>query len=364
MVPGTTSLANFLFKHSLFCRNNGRIGHGKESHYFTNVLSAGLANTGARRIREGRDGLRGRTRSGDGAAHDQAKISTPFAYYTITGRDDKCMKQEAAESDYERARDGRGPPILHGRLYRRGKHVDATPVLSYPGFAGVLSSALPPALHSKLRFIVLLREPVERDISMYNHMVGIQSKWGFCKESLDMAGPSPTLKTPSSLPSYHDVLAANLRCWRARDSCSECTRAQLSYAHYAAQLTEWFAVFGRQSFFVINSDTLKHNASAQQDQDRRDLLRGLGQFLGVPANDEEWERMLLEDGISENSNSARHFVPGRALSAHELSPDECKAATNMYRQWNQELYALLNATQDNAPPMQPPFSGFQSPCGN
>ena len=32
---GTTSLAAFLFRHPMFCRNKGRIGRGKESHFFT-----------------------------------------------------------------------------------------------------------------------------------------------------------------------------------------------------------------------------------------------------------------------------------------------------------------------------------------
>lgn len=362
---GTTSLANFLFRYSMFCRNNGRIGQGKESHYFTNVLQQRQGRRERESARGGRSAGKEskgeRMRGGDGIHHEQqhAKRAKPFAYYTITGSDDKCMLARAQKGDYERALEGKGPPILSGRLYKRGKHVDATPVLSYPGFAAVLSSALPPALLPRLRFIVLLREPLSRDISMYNHMIGIRSKWGFCKEALETAGRNGEGAT--DMPSYHQVLAANLQCWRTPAQCSECIRAQMAYGHYASQLKEWFAAFGRQSFFVLDSDALKHEAATARGRGKRALLLRLGQFLGVPAHDDEWER-LLANGLSDGSNSARHFVAGRAFSAHLLGADECKAAADMYREWNEELYALMNATHDAAPPMQPRFIGFQPPC--
>jgi len=245
---GTTSLASFLFQHRLFCRNNGRIGRGKESHYFTNVLSASATRrTGSRDggRSEGSEGSGGSGATGRGLPGGNSTWHVQrapgalqrLAYYTITGSDDKCMLPTTPrEQDYERALAGSGPPILNGRIYGQGLHVDATPVLAYRGFARVLAAALPPALRPRVRFLVLLREPVSRDISMYNHMSGIGSRWGFCHEVLAReapgggqgvggrergrgraAAPSPDAApapAPTNLPtnlSYHAILAAHLR---------------------------------------------------------------------------------------------------------------------------------------------------------
>lgn len=146
---------------------------------------------------------------------------------------------------------------LQSRLRRPAKTFEATPdYLFHPLAAGRVRLALPNA-----RFIVLLRDPVERAFSHYKHMHRLGLEELTFEQALDAEDGriSPDLDQLKRDP-YHPCVFA----------------LRFSYAirgMYAEQLERWFAEFGRDQFLIIDAQDLF--------QDERGILASICSFIGV-----------------------------------------------------------------------------------
>ena len=254
-------MARFMLAHHQFCKNTSRMD-GKESKFIPHRLD--------------------------------------FDYFTVTGVDHKCSR-EAESRDFKPARTGTGPPILNGNVYTQGVHMDAEPVLGFERAPARMRASIPQALHSRLKFIVLLREPLSRDLSFFNHVRGMNARWGFCPETQKDRGAS----------GYNHFLAEMVRCSKVGAHCSNCMRYRLMQGNYARLLKGWFSVFHRRQFFIIQSDTLDEQKAGLGNVSV--VLRKLGDFLGVPK--ETWEPCCCR-----LPSQARCRQPPRREQVHTSTP--------------------------------------------
>ena len=120
--------------------------------------------------------------------------------------------------------------------------------------------------------------------------------------------------------------------------------AKTAYTNmYARQLERWFSFFRRDQFLIINSDTLKRNAS--------DTLRRLGSFLDVSGR--EWSNLTIP---SKNTGNSQGVGMWRMENVH---PRTCQRMREAFQDHNRRLYELLEATASGAPKEQPNFPPFR-----
>ena len=59
---------------------------------------------------------------------------------------------------------------------------------------------------------------------------------------------------------------------------------------YFIWFDKWFSLFGREQFFILQSDALDARKAGKDGVAA--VLRKLGGFLGLPAGDHDWERQV------------------------------------------------------------------------
>ena len=200
--------------------------------------------------------------------------------------------------------------------------VEATPQLHSPSVARLLHAALPPPFESKLRFVVVLREPIARDLSAFNHQIRVHRSW--CSKC------PLTNSTHQSYESYS-------RCRLEEKALNTC--AQTSYE---AQLLIWAAAFSRRQIVVFEFGWLMANQA--------DAARRIGAFLRFPA--------LRHAVPFPHSNVAEK---GGARPQKTILCDVRDRLEAVYAPENEKLYAYLTATP--GPAEEPPFTRFPlMPC--
>lgn len=167
------------------------------------------------------------------------------------------------ETEYFSRRFGEGEAWYRGHFplsRKRGRHAlafEATPdYLFYPPTPARIAAHLPDA-----RFVVLLRDPVERAYSQYRHMVRL----GF----EDLSFEDAILREPQRID-------ADLRALGEDDHYYCRALLRFSYAsrgRYADQLERWFALFDRSRFHILRSEDLFRDPS--------NAFRDIVRFLGV-----------------------------------------------------------------------------------
>lgn len=191
---------------------------------------------------------------------------------------------------------------------RPGLTFEATPdYLCFPGAAERASALVPAA-----RIVVILRDPVERAWSHYNHMVRL----GFEELSFDDA-----LETESSR--IADDLAAIGDSGRRPN---EFLRFNYTYrGHYAEQIRAWIDAFGRDQTHVVTFEELMEKPAA--------VLPALTDFLGVePRGTAGWGNRSYRSGTPQGGHNAMS-ASARVRLEEEFAPA------------NERLRALLDWTQ-------------------
>ena len=314
---GTTSLSKIIMQHTGICPSK----RGKETHFL--------------------DG------KGTGKRADYPRL-----YGGI-----KSCSRRATKSDIPTARTVH--PILGGRVHVQGRHFEGTPkYFDFPGMAQKFFTAVPKALHQQLKFVVVLREPVSRDLSAYNHMRGSKQYHWVCPETL------PHLKRPNTYSSY---AATFRRCWSPRGleegrqgSCKRCMKIVAERGRYHQHLRRWFRLFGRERFLVLESSMVWEKSPPEVV---RDTLERVGRFLGLSGD--EWSRLTKYGLPKVNSAEGKtQYKKGKddKFRLHDLGQSLCQEMARYYRGANQELYNLMRTTKPKAPREQPDFPEFPDPC--
>jgi len=132
--------------------------------------------------------------------------------------------------------------------------LDATPnYLKFPKEVYELYSQVPGDLISKLKLIVILREPVSRELSLYNHK------------------KAQYLRTPSKESWFGDIAFANNETVMSFDHYSE-TKLKMellddsrtSVGYYVDHLKRWTSYFNREQLLVLSYNELQENPELLQ----------------------------------------------------------------------------------------------------
>ncbi|KAH8063382.1 hypothetical protein JL722_2550 [Aureococcus anophagefferens] len=189
----------------------------------------------------------------------------------------------------------------------------------------LLRAALPLPFRPELRFVAVLREPVARDLSAYNHQNRLATSW---------CAACPPGGRNGTYEAY-----ANCRLETKR----KCEQG-LDIGFYEAQLRAWAAAFSRRQIAVFEFGWLLAN--------KADAERRIGGFLRFPtlrgaANFPLANKSERDDGTQPPQKTIRCHVRDRLEAAY--APE------------NEKLYAYLAATR--GPAEEPPFPRFERmPC--
>ena len=144
------------------------------------------------------------------------------------------------------------------------------------------------ALCPHARLIVVLRNPVERAYSHYQH----EKRKG--REPLDFE---------AAIAAEADRLLSETARLQSDPSYQSFAHQHYSYqarGHYAEQLEAWFYLFPREQFIILESSDLNHRFS--------ETFARLYQFLGLPAHDLPQPRRSNVGSYEKMSDAARDHL--------------------------------------------------------
>jgi hypothetical protein len=153
------------------------------------------------------------------------------------------------------------------------------------------------------RLVVLVRNPVDRALSHYNHEIALGREPLSFEDALDAED--------ERLRGEGERMAADPRYF-SREWWSHTYKAR---GRYAEQLERWFAVFPREQLLVLSSDELGSEPARAHTQ--------VLEFLGAPS-----QRLDSYPGVN-----ARYTAP--------MNPDPRERLAAEFEEPNRRLYELL-----------------------
>jgi hypothetical protein len=180
-----------------------------------------------------------------------------------------------------------------------------------------------------VKIIVILREPIARELSLYNHLA---HDWRTLSDSDKSDWNRQVIKPDGTLMDFQTfVESVSIPAFAKQSGPGRSTR----YSMYALHLQKWFELFDRQQILVLSYDELKNHPTTLQYRVRK--------FLGHP---------IPGDLRYANSNDNPLKVNQPPLKVTEL-------LSQILDPLNEDLYSLLEQTP--GPPMeQHPFPRFAS----
>lgn len=170
-----------------------------------------------------------------------------------------------------------------------------------------------------LKILLILREPVAREYSWYNHMV------------VDCMKPDPPPYAKRVLDDDGKVNTFN-----AYLDTSVFPSIDTSYGHYAKWLRKWMDLFDRNQILVLSHEELMSEPVS--------VIHRLQKFLHFEG------RSRMEVAVHNKRSGKVADVPGLSCKAQ-------KRLSKVFEQSNKDLYELLNARP--GPFEQRPFPKFQ-----
>jgi Sulfotransferase domain len=208
-------------------------------------------------------------------------------------------------------------PLPH-RLGRRGVTFEATPeYLYYPGAPQRIFS-----YDSRLKLIVLLREPGERAFSAWNMFRTLrQERPDALRQLLPECDPMlqeslNRMLGSDSFPAFDEAVRDEVDGLRAGGTALE--PGYVRRGLYHEQLRRYLEWFAREQILILDSARLRQDVSG--------VLAEVVRFLGLPAYDAP-------------PVSLPQFHVGRYQ--HEIAAGTRAFLGEFYRPYNHELYALL-----------------------
>jgi len=203
-----------------------------------------------------------------------------------------------------------------------GRFMDATPsYLGDPKAPELLYEEITESFRQKLKFIVVLREPVDRDVSFFNHMRQPNNVWN---------NPYKT---------YTDYEREQLSAIEAKHE------NWMSVGFYDEQLQGWYQKFNSSQFFIVNFRDLTRNTS--------DVIPRVLRFLGLA--EAPLKGVLLPHGDQKQHS--------KKVRLEDIDCATRAKAEDLYKPHNEKLYAMLRQqlASGQAAAQQGPFSAFENP---
>jgi hypothetical protein len=166
------------------------------------------------------------------------------------------------------------------------------------------------AVRDNLKFIVLLREPLSREISWYKHSMSIDA----------YAGQSfSEIKTfnETKVSNYYDI--------------------KKSYAHsYKDQLEAFCKVFRRDQLLVLSSDKLIQNTT--------EIMERIRKFIDIKTDKSFQKSLPHDDHLDSNPKSTKDTIDCIMRHVPALDCDVRDRAGAFYEVPNSDLYTWLEST--------------------
>lgn len=288
---GSSSMMWMLIMHPQLCS-----GERKETHFFTGIYENLMDH---------------------GASHKEIKED-----YWKLFRESKC-------TDNENAMFVDGTPVLH-RSALASRNLN-----EYYGKEGEKDN---------LKFIVMLREPVSRDNSWFEHsarqyLTGHQTGKGF---SDDRKGSIKALKT------FKEMWGPEIEAVRTGKKKRDDVSNEIA-GDYLTQLKDFTKFFKRKQLLVLNS-----KMAFTRTHETMEVIR---KFLGV-VKETQWETEPFphDDHLGSTNNSDDPDCVFRHIP--KMDCDMRDTMGKYYEGTNQDLMDWLEETRSEAPPMEPPFEAF------
>lgn len=183
----------------------------------------------------------------------------------------------------------------------------------------------------EVKIIVILREPMSRELSLYNHLASDCRRLGVLDRS---EWQNQVVKADGSIMSFDEfVLNKSIPSLQKKTGPGRSTRHGL----YATHLSTWFNLFDRKQILVLGYDELQYHPASLQAR--------IQSFL---------DRKVPGELSRSNSNDSPDKVYLPSCKANE-------ALSKVFASANEKLYQLLEVNP--GPSMeQSPFPKFQEPC--
>ena len=202
-----------------------------------------------------------------------------------------------------------------------------------------------------LKIIMVLREPMARELSWYHHMeyeykhsVSADQR-PFYTKTIESASSNPTMgnRSTTTLQTFHEHMETTV--WPKLTNHSQPSPDPYAYALYAHWLQQWFVEFRRpQQILLIHYDELKRNA--------RHAMRRIQDFLNLPPpplHERRRHRLLVP-----------YANVKRDPNLHTPSCSVKQEWLDRLEPYNQQLYQLV--AENPGPAMeQRPFPHFTPP---
>lgn len=223
--------------------------------------------------------------------------------------------------------------------------VDGTPVLHHLEVAGNMNSFYGNlGMKDDLKLLVMLREPIARDFSWYQHKIRQSLTGHVTGQGFDstLKGAISELQTFKEMYSFHvdAVMSKELR------------RSEMPIelaGDYYTQLLAFMKHFRRDQILIMNSNyPFSHTAEAME------IIR---QFLGV----DPWEKWDTDPfPHDDHLGSTMHSGDPECVLTHipKMDCDFLETMAEYYAPMNKELEQWMQKTKKKAPPMEPGFESF------
>lgn len=250
--------------------------------------------------------------------------------------------------------------------------------------AGRMLQVMPGSWMKSVKMIAILREPIARDLSMYNmakadwanHNHSDMTRVGhistqFCGGHVFRKRKGNATAEVVEFPSYAQSVACRVRDWQNRcmraakgdraDAALRCsyqsgkalankeqiTFNRLTIGMYAPQVSRYAAIFTRARLMVLNFDSLVFKG------EQGEHIQRVAKFLSLPTSKNLGKQLPTDTS---------EIFPGKLAKADCKSRD---TLWQLYSPFNAELVEQLAATKDEASEHEPGFAEFRKPdCGD
>lgn len=252
----------------------------------------------------------------------------------------------------------------HNHRCEGNLYLDATPDYIRHWFAPQrMKDMIPVQLQPKIKMLIMLREPIARDLSYYNHMLsnhmtGFQKMSAGSAESMCSESFLSYAEEPDTAPTYTEYVECELAIWNqcvedakktpdatSYETCQNLKREQkggetdltfLTSGMYSEQIERWKASWPRHQMLVVQMEDLLQNT-----QERFSTIYKFFDFPAPPVS------------VLPNNN-----VQDYDFTVTEIDCPTKNKLKEIYEPYNRRLYRMLKEDQakgGGAPDMEPKF---------
>jgi len=226
--------------------------------------------------------------------------------------------------------------------------VDATPNYLNFGIASRMNETFPPSAIKEMKIIVVLREPVGRLLSWYNHIRSLYIERGedgckaidYCNQYL-RPSLAENITGQGNVRQKRNRLVLNFDKFISFEELYEIDEGAVKLGQYVDILQEFFDVFGTENFFILNYDYfLSKNRLA---------LSKVADFLNIK---DAWSM----DYAMENENKKGY---NDKLKVEDIDCHFVEKIDEYYSSYNTRLYEMLTKNLKSFPSQMPYFGEFE-----